>query len=326
MSLKKAVSAVNYSFKQFQFDDKHVEIFDQIQDPKEKKNLLHIKGEVDASFLSHLNEFFPLDHTVHEDLIKTGQRNKIEYKEDVLFATFNYLQLHEGSLSQHYVSVVLYANSLLLLEPVASGLFDTLHSILEKNNTFKTKAIDYLFYYLLDLMTDQHLEVYKHLNDQALKYEEDVLESQTLNQEALYLIRKNMLRLKVIVEPVMEDFDKVRVQAPHLIRVEHALYYDDLKDHLLRLLAHINETREMMRHLLDLNLNNQSQKMNRIMTTLTLFSAIFIPLSFLTGFFGMNFVHFELLEYEFALVAFVIGCVLLAVGMVFLFKKMRWFE
>lgn len=326
MSLKNMPFETKISLKQCQFDGKKLDIFDTLQAPKETRNFLHVKGEVDTHFLSRLNQFFPLDHTVVEDLINTRQRNKIEHKEDVLFATFNYLQLDENSLNQHYISVVLYKHSLILFEPVASGLFDSLLTNLEKNSAIQAKAIDYLFYHLLDLMTDQHLEVYKYLNDQALKYEEDVLESKTLNQEALYLIRKNILRLKVIVEPIMEDFDKVRVQAPHIIRGEHALYYDDLKDHLLRLLAHINETREMMRHLLDLNLNNQSQKMNRIMTTLTLFSAIFIPLSFLTGFFGMNFVHFELLEYEFALVAFVLGCGLLAVGMVVLFKKMRWFD
>ncbi len=312
--------------KHIQYEGDTFDVHDSLQTPQEKKNFIYIKGPVEAGFLAQINELFPMDHTVREDIINTHQRTKIEYKEEVLFATFNFIRLSDASLVQHYASVVLYEETMILFEPEGSGLFDALHSLIEKNRSARSKPVDYLFYHLLDVMTDQHLEVYKHLNEHALDYEEEVLENQTLNQEALYLVRKNLLRLKVIVEPIMEDFDKAHVLAPHLIRSEHTLYYDDLKDHLLRLMAHINETREMMRHLLDLNLNNQSQKMNRIMTTLTLFSAIFIPLSFLTGFFGMNFVHFELLEYEFALIAFVAGSLFLAIGMVVLFRKMRWFD
>ncbi|MFW5865248.1 MAG: CorA family divalent cation transporter, partial [Candidatus Izemoplasmataceae bacterium] len=100
---------------------------------------------------------------------------------------------------------------------------------------------------------------------------------------------------------------------------------DDLLDHLKRLESNINEARELMRHLLDLEMNNQSNQMNRIMKTLTLFSAIFIPLSFLTGFFGMNFIHFNILAYEEAVPLFLGFSILIAVLMIVLFKKMKWF-
>ena len=101
-------------------------------------------------------------------------------------------------------------------------------------------------------------------------------------------------------------------------------YFDDLLDHLRRLDLLLVQSRELTRHLLDLNMNNQSNKMNKIMTTLTLFSAIFIPLSFLTGFFGMNFVHFGILEYPQAVGLFVGFCVIVAGVMYFIFKRSKW--
>ena len=95
-------------------------------------------------------------------------------------------------------------------------------------------------------------------------------------------------------------------------------------DHLKRLDHQLAQSTEFMRQLLDIHMNNQSNQMNKVMTTLTLFSAIFIPLSFLTGFFGMNFVHFEVLEFDYALEVFIFLCIALAVGMIYLFKKKKW--
>jgi magnesium transporter len=121
-------------------------------------------------------------------------------------------------------------------------------------------------------------------------------------------------------------------QIEKLIAYEHVLvtkdslhYFDDLRDHLKRLDQKLYQSRDMMRQLLDLHMNNQSTKMNKIMSTLTLFSAIFIPLSFLTGFFGMNFHYFEALDYRYAVLVFIVVCVVIAGGMFLFFKKRRWF-
>ena len=92
-----------------------------------------------------------------------------------------------------------------------------------------------------------------------------------------------------------------------------------------RLDQKLDNLRDLMKTLLDLDLNNQSTRMNKIMSTLTLFSAIFIPLSFLTGFFGMNFVYFEVLRIEYAVLFFTGICILIAAAMLYIFKKHRWF-
>jgi magnesium transporter len=134
-----------------------------------------------------------------------------------------------------------------------------------------------------------------------------------------------MLNLKNHVSPVLEHLNQIMNKKSSLFMEDNMPFYDDLRDHLVRLDSRLDRSRELMRHLLDLHMNNQSNKMNKIMATLTLFSAIFIPLSFLTGFFGMNFVHFGILQYEYAVIGFTILCASIIIFMVWFFKKKKWF-
>ena len=109
-----------------------------------------------------------------------------------------------------------------------------------------------------------------------------------------------------------------------VFNIDHQSYFEDLKDHLQRLESKLHQARDMMRQLLDLHMNNQSTKMNQIMSTLTLFSAIFIPLSFLTGYFGMNFREFTALDQKYGVLIFSVMCIIIAIGMVLFFKKKKW--
>ena len=315
--------SVSFSWTLFQETAQTFKSVKTLKKAPNTRHILFVEGQMSDAFLDDIQAYFEFDHTVKDDLLNPRQRTKMEFKNSHIFATIHTLYLKEETVKQGYVSLVLYEDNLMVVDHHRSA---SLRAIFETLLTEHDVSMDHFFYRLLDTITDHFLAVFKFCNDEALSYEETLLEANHLNQEEFYRVRKNILRLKMIAEPLLDDFEKMRTLAPHLLKTEHHLYFDDLKDHLIRLLMHVNETREMMRHLLDLNLNNQSQKMNRIMTTLTLFSAIFIPLSFLTGFFGMNFVHFDVLEYEYALIGFIVGCAFLAVGMVLLFKKMRWFD
>ena len=177
----------------------------------------------------------------------------------------------------------------------------------------------------MDIITDEHLDVYDQLEESMINFEEEILETKQIEQDQFYLVRKQMLKLKSNVAPILEQLEKTLARKIPLFNIENQVYFDDLKDHLQRLDARINQAREAMHHLLDLHMNNQSTKMNKIMTTLTIFSAIFIPLSFLSGFFGMNFIHFGLLSYKHAVLAFTLLCLLIVSVMIIFFKKQKWF-
>lgn len=289
------------------------------------KDYIQVIGLSDVDKIKALKTYFAVDALTLEDVFNVTQRNKIETKNTYLFGVFDVNYLEDNHIKKDYMSVLLFENTLISFHEKEPVFLGPLHDVISEYAEIKQRGVDYLFFHILDIITDDQLDVLDVLRAQASVLETDILESKKVNQEAFYTLRKHLLQVKNSVGPTLEQFSMVLAKNIPLLKQENKGFFDDLLDHLKRLDAQLNESRELMRYLLDLHINNQSNTMNRIMTTLTLFSAIFIPLSFLTGFFGMNFVHFSLLEYKYALVIFIALCFVLAGFMVALFKKMKWF-
>lgn len=310
--------------KSYQYGDARFEESQEISQSKLGKQYIQVIGLKDIAKIENLKEMFKIDSFVFEDIFNVTQRNKIEVYDSYIFAVFHAEFLNNQIIEEEYMSLIMLEDTIISFHEKEPLYLEAIPSLLERHNETKTRSIDYLFFQILDIITDHHLDVCDFLEEQNMEFEEMVLESKNVDQEAFYISRKQMLRLKNNVTPILEQLEKV-LNKTNLFQAENVYYFEDLKDHLRRLDIRLTESREVMRHLLDLHMNNQSHKMNKIMTTLTIFSAIFIPLSFLTGFFGMNFIYFDILEEENAVFLFVIFCILLAVGMVLLFKRKKWF-
>jgi len=307
------------------WDENHLKKTDNFSREADQQHYIQVIGLNDVNKIKVIKNTYDIEDIVLEDIFNVKQRNKIEFRSGYIFAVFHCQYLLNDKINDEYMSVLLFNGAMISFHEHASQSVDLLSQLIHERKELRKKTIDYLFFQLLDLLTDRHLHVYEALHNEVSAFEEEILESKSLNQEQFYLTRKHLLKLKNNIAPVLNDFEELLSQSTALINSSNLEYYEDLHDHLIRLDNHLSESREMMRHLLDLHINNQSNTMNRIMTTLTLFSAIFIPLSFLTGFFGMNFVYFEFLEYEYGLLIFILLCIALAGFMIALFKKMRWF-
>lgn len=310
--------------RSFQYGENLYTETSEIEKVPKQKQYIQVIGLQDIEKIEYLKEQFQIDSFVFEDIFNVTQRNKIEVYNSYIFAVFHCEFLHNEVIEEEYMSLVVLGDTIITFHEKEPNFLDALHALLEHHHETKSRSIDYLFYQILDIITDHHLDVCDFLEEKNIQFEEMVLESKDVDQEAFYISRKQMLRLKNNVTPVLEQLEKV-LNKCDLFQAENTYYFEDLKDHLRRLDIRLSESREVMRHLLDLHMNNQSHKMNKIMTTLTIFSAIFIPLSFLTGFFGMNFIYFKVLEEESAIPFFIIFCVVLAIGMIIFFKKKKWF-
>ncbi len=316
---------IQTTIKHYQYNSKELIITNDFTKLDGFKHYIQVIGLTEVDRIMALKELFPIEPLILEDVFNVTQRIKIDDRKEYIFAVFH-VNYYKETIKEEYMSLLFFKDTIITFHEREPECLEALYPLFENYAELRERGTDFLFYQILDIITDRHIDLMEYNQLITEQIEEEILEYKSVDQEGFYQMRKSLLKLKSNVTPILNQIDKVLSSQKGYVSAEQLPYFDDLKDHLSRLDERLNDARELMRHLLDLHINNQSNKMNEIMKTLTLFSAIFIPLSFLTGFFGMNFVHFDVLSYEHAVLVFVLACFILAACMVYIFKRMNWFK
>lgn len=305
----------------------HKDRFDKYDDVKleDDQQYIQVVGLNDIKIMEEIKEMFSIDGFIMEDILNVHQRNKIEYGDEYIFASFSFFHKDEKEIRKRYMSIYVSEKVVFTFHEKEPNFLSPLEVLIKEYQELKTNRSDFMFYQILDLITDEHLDILDNLDDQMNAFEEQIIEAKQIDEEDFYVLRKRVIQLKNMTSPIYEQLVELLKKQHVIMSKQVKSFYHDLIDHMSRLDQKLNHLKDMMRTLLDLNMNHQSTRMNKIMSTLTIFSAIFIPLSFLTGFFGMNFVHFGVLQYQHAVIIFISVCVLVAGMMVYIFKKHKWF-
>jgi magnesium transporter len=125
--------------------------------------------------------------------------------------------------------------------------------------------------------------------------------------------------------PLREELQRIRTENPELIKKQNQIFFRDIQDHINTLISNFENFREMLRDLADLHNSNQNLTLNNTMKTLTSISAVFIPLTFVVGVYGMNFKHFPELEWKYGYLFIWLIMLLISGLLVAYMKKKRWF-
>jgi|AACY02.16.fsa_nt_gi Mg2+ and Co2+ transporters len=140
----------------------------------------------------------------------------------------------------------------------------------------------------------------------------------------VYVQKTRIRQLKSTLWPMRELVASFMRSEHRLLSLDVRTYIRDSYDHSVQALEAIESLRETSSSLMDLHLSATSRRTNEVMKTLTIFAALFIPLTFLAGVYGMNFVHMPELAWRWAYPAFWVVTVVIAVAMLVYFKVRRW--
>ncbi|MDZ4197547.1 MAG: CorA family divalent cation transporter, partial [Candidatus Izemoplasmatales bacterium] len=177
--------------------------FTQLPD---RKDYIQVIGLSKTEALLGIHEHFKIDSHVFEDILNVKLRNKIEVRGQTLFAVFHVNYLVDGLIKSDYMSLLLFEDTLISFHETTPEFLSPLHEVLLQNGDLLDKPISYVFYLILDMITDHHLAVFDNLEQLTLDFEEDVLEQKNMNQETFYLIRKHLLKLTQNIQPIFEQF------------------------------------------------------------------------------------------------------------------------
>lgn len=178
---------------------------------------------------------------------------------------------------------------------------------------------------IIDHLVDEYLPLMKRLDAEVDGIEEailtdsspDLLERIFRMKHSLQRIRRVGLHQKGLLERMARgDFA--------LIPGDVRPFFSDVYDHMMRVTDLNDVYRDLMTSSLDAYLGMQSHKLNEVMRILTVFSTIMLPLTFITGLYGMNFEFMPYLHFEYGFELAIGVMVAIAVSMLIFFKRKRW--
>ncbi len=287
---------------------------------------LNINGLTHIPTFRTLGNQFHIDKMTLEDIVHVSSRPKLDVHPDYLFSIFKMVYNRDQKILKEHLSVILKDNWLLTFQETQGDVFDPLRLRLEENmGEVRNHGVDYLYYAMVDGLVDQFFDVLAALESQVDQVEEAVIDEDDSMIGDLYTIRKELLLIKTASSPLRGILMKLTSRKVEHIGEDVRKYFNDVNDHLSQIYDQLLIQREVISNLFEVHQSNVDNNMNRVMTTLTVFSAIFIPLSFLAGFYGMNFAHFPGLANPNGVYYFVAACLIIALGMLTFFRSREWF-
>jgi magnesium transporter len=131
--------------------------------------------------------------------------------------------------------------------------------------------------------------------------------------------------LRKKLSPLRDCFASILKSDSVFFEQKNLIYFRDVYDHTLKLNESLDGQREMLVTLLEIYLSSVNNKMNETMKVLTMFAAIFIPLSFIASLYGMNFINMPELKWHYGYYVTLAGMATIGLGLLFWFKKKKWF-
>ena len=149
-----------------------------------------------------------------------------------------------------------------------------------------------IVYFVVSALVDSYFPVLASLDDQIDELEDEILARPTEEQLGrLFDLKRSLIALRKVVTPQRDMFATLLSGSDVLAGMtpDAERYFRDLYDHLIRISDLVDSYRDLMSGVLDTHLSTVSNRLNVVMKQLTMIATVFLPLSFLTGFFGQNF-------------------------------------
>ena len=311
--------------------EKNIQNVDELFAVKDKPTVswIHIDGIHDTRVLEQLGAVFGLHPLILEDILNTDQRPKMEDLGDYIFIVlkrFCNICDQNNDITSEQSSVILGPNYVISLQEKEEDILNPIRDRIRTGKGRIRKAgADYLAYSIIDIILDSYFSILETLGEKIDLEEVALLSNPTgRTLQAIQHLKRDMIFLRKSVWPLRETISALERSESPLIQESTGIYLKDIYDHAIQVLDTVETYRDMLSGMIDIYLSSLSNRMNQVMKVLTVIATIFMPMTFLTGVYGMNFKHFPELEWRWGYLLFWTVNLAITVVMLILFKRKKW--
>ncbi|MGG6231029.1 magnesium/cobalt transporter CorA [Tenacibaculum sp. SDUM215027] len=296
---------------------------------KYKKLWINIDGLHDVDLVGEVGKLFDIHTLVLEDIVNTDQRPRVDIEETYIFTSIKMMFLNKEirQLEAEQVSMYLLKNVLITFQERQGDIFEPVRERLRnKKGRVRNYSITYLKYCLLDVIVDNYNFLMETFGEKVEELEDKILlqpNRNTLQEINKYKIELNYFRKAI--RPAREAINNFKGLKTDLITNVEQPFFNDLHDLIQRSYDSVENYKSMLSEQLTVYSTNVNNRLNDIMKILTIFSVVFIPITFIAGVYGTNFEYIPELAYRSGY--FVMWGVILFTVMIMLgyFKYKKWF-
>jgi magnesium transporter len=282
----------------------------------------HQPSKAEIEFLRNPLQFH---HLAIEDCIHHLQRPKLDYYEDYTF--FIVQSLNQKTIKREEINFFLNEKYMVSFHYKPSPEVDEVWKRLSSSLEVAKWDPYHVFYYVLDKIVDNYFPLVNQIDDILNEIDNN---SRRKSMEAvlkkLFDTRHDLLSLRHTIIPMRDLLYRI-INSQRLTSIRGKIaYFSDVYDHLLKLTEMIEANRELTTDIRDSYISINSNETNHVMKVLTVFTTIFMPLTFIVGVYGMNFRNMPELNWKYGYFGALFLMFVIALGMYFYFTKKGWFK
>ena len=322
------ITIIDYDEAQYQ--EKEAKNVEEIFPFKDKPTVtwINVDSVHQVDTIDKIGKHFNLHPLVLEDIMDTGQRPKIEDFADYIFVVlkmFFYDEKQDETRAEQ-VSLILGSSYVVSFQESEGDVFDPIRDrIRSGKGRMRKMGPDYLAYSLIDSIVDNYFTILEKRGEEIEEMEDELVANPTPETlQRIHRLKREMILLRKSVWPLREIASHLERWESSLIHESTRIYLRDVYDHTIQVIDAVETFRDMLSGMLDIYLSSVSNRMNEVMKVLTIIATIFIPLTLVSGIYGMNFQFMPELASAWSYP--IVLLVMLGIGllMVAYFRRKRW--
>ncbi len=290
---------------------------------------IHVDGVHDLETIEKLGASYDLHPLTLEDIVNTEQRPKMEDYDSYLFVVMKALTLENrpgARLQVEQVCIVIKPGLVLSFQEGIGNLFGSiLERIRNARGLIRKRGSDYLAYAVIDAVVDRYFLVLETMGETIEDLQEEVISSPSKGTlKEVHATKRELLILRRAVWPLREFAYNLLLGESAIIDKSTVLFLRDVHDHAVQIIDSIETYREMISGMLDVYLSSVNNRMNEIMKVLTIIATLFMPLTFISSIYGMNFRYMPELEWHWGYPAALVLMAMIGIGMLVYIRARKW--